>query len=241
MTARKIKGRCLCCRHVERARIEFARISGVSLDNLAQTFGISRDTIFRHMRDHVTPDQRAMYLGDVDLASLAERANAESLSLLDYLAITRGTLMLQMQAAASCSDRPGTAALAGKLLQALQMIGEFTGEMLRLNPHTVNHNVTVFMSSPLYVELERMLIDTLSDYPEALSRVVDGLRRLEERAPSPEYTALANSASPMREINPHAGVGAKCLDGLLMPFPAHGGCRRGRSNWSRPATGGRPG
>jgi hypothetical protein len=34
-----------------------------------------------------------------------------------------------------------------------------------------------------------MLIATLSDHPDALAKVVDGLRRLEERAPAPEYTA----------------------------------------------------
>jgi hypothetical protein len=202
---RKItKARCKICSHAERARIEFARVSGVSLESIGQTFGVTKASIFRHMINHVSDNQRAAYLADVDLTALAERANAESLSLLDYLAITRGTLMLQMQAAAGCNDRSGTAALAGKLLQALQMIGEFTGEMLRLNPHTVNHNVTVFMSSPLYIELERMLIDTLSDHPEVLSKVVDGLRKLEERAPAQEYAAAALAGPPMREINPDA-------------------------------------
>jgi hypothetical protein len=205
MAPRKItKGRCLICTHKERARIEFARISGVSLDNIAQTYGISRDVVWRHMRNHVSAEQRALYLADVDLKGLAERANAESLSLLDYLAITRSTLMMQMQAAAGCNDRSGTAALAGKLNQTLQLIGEFTGEMLRLNPHTVNQNVTVFMSSPLYVELEQMLISILSDHPDVLAKVVGGLRQLEGRAPAPEYTAAAMPSPPMREINSHA-------------------------------------
>jgi hypothetical protein len=204
--ARKItRARCSICSHKERARIEFARVSGVSLRTIEATFAVNMQAVWRHMANHVTPDQRALYLADVDLKGLAERANAESLSLLDYLAITRGTLMLQMQAAAGCNDRSGTAALAGKLLQALQLIGEFTGEMLRLNPHTVNHNVTVFMTSPLYIEFEQMLIDALSDEPSALAKVLAGIDRLEARTPAPEHAALANSASPMREINPHAG------------------------------------
>ena len=156
------------------------------------------------MGNHVSDADRALYLADVDLKSLAERANAESLSLLDYLAIVRSTLMLQMQAAAGCNDRSGTAQLAGKLNQTLQLIAECTGEMLRLNPHTINQNVMVFTSSPLYVELEQMLIATLSDHPDALAKVVDGLRQLEDRAPAPEYTAAALASSPMREINPHA-------------------------------------
>jgi hypothetical protein len=202
---RKItKARCSICRHVERARIEFARVSGASLDNIAATFGVQRDAVWRHTTHHVTPDQRAIYLADVDLKGLAERANAESLSLLDYLAIVRSTLMVQMQAAAGCNDRSGTAALAGRLNETLKLLATLTGELLRLNPHTVNHNVTVFMSSPLYIELEQMLIATLSDHPDVLAKVVDGLRRLEERAPAPEYTAAAALASPMREVNPLA-------------------------------------
>jgi len=49
-----------------------------------------------------------------------------------------------------------------------------------------------------------MLISTLSDHPDALAKVVDGLRQLEDRAPTPEHTAAALASSPMREINPHA-------------------------------------
>jgi hypothetical protein len=203
--ARKVNSaRCLICRHPDRARIELARVSGLGLDTIARTFDISRDAIWRHMTNHVTNEQRALYLADVDLKGLAERANAESLSLLDYLAIVRSTLLQQMQMAAALNDRSATAALAGRLNETLKLLASLTGELLRLNPHTVNHNVTVFMASPLYIELERMLIDTLSDHPDVLAKVVDGLRQLEQRPSAPEYTAAALAGSPMREINPHA-------------------------------------
>jgi hypothetical protein len=203
--ARKItRARCTICAHADRARIELARISGVSLDSIAESFGVKRSAIWRHMVGHVSDADRALYLADVDLKGLADRANAESLSLLDYLAIIRSTLFQQMQMAAGLNDRSGTAALAGRLNETLKLLASLTGELLRLNPHTVNHNVTVFMSSPLYIELEQMLISTLSDHPDVLAKVVDGLRALEQRAPAPEYTADALASSPMREINPHA-------------------------------------
>jgi hypothetical protein len=181
-----------------------ARVSGVSLRDIAKTFAVSLDSVWRHMTNHVTDAERAIYLCDVDLKGLAERANSEALSLIDYLAIVRSTLLQQMQMAAGCNDRSGTAALAGRLNETLKLLASLTGELLRLNPHTVNHNVTVFMSSPLYIELEQMLIATLSDHPDVLAKVVDGLRQLEDRAPAPEYTAAALASSPMREINPHA-------------------------------------
>ena len=202
---RKItRARCLICSHPERARIELARVSGVSLRDIAKTFRVSLDSVWRHMTNHVTDAERAIYLCDVDLKGLAERANSEALSLIDYLAIVRSTLLQQMQLAARCNDRSGTAALAGRLNETLKLLASLTGELLRLNPHTVNHNVTVFMSSPLYIELEQMLIATLSDHPDALAKVVDGLRQLEDRAPVPEYTATALAGPAMREINPHA-------------------------------------
>jgi hypothetical protein len=205
MPRKIVKARCSICSHPERARIELARVSGVSLRQIEETFGVGWQAVWRHMaNNHVTPDQRAIYLADVDLKAVAERANAESLSLLDYLAIVRSTLLQQMQLAAGCNDRSGTAALAGRLNETLKLLASLTGELLRLNPHVVNTNVQIFMSSPLYVELEQMLINTLSDYPDALSRVVDGLRRLEDRAPAPEYAAAALASPAMREINPHA-------------------------------------
>jgi hypothetical protein len=102
MAARKItRARCLVCSHIERARIELARVSGVSLDSIAESFGVKRSAIWRHMTNHVSDADRALYLADVDLKGLAERANAESLSLLDYLAIVRSTLLQQMQMAAN--------------------------------------------------------------------------------------------------------------------------------------------
>jgi hypothetical protein len=202
---RKItRARCSICSHSERARIELARVSGVGLESVAETFGVTRSSIARHMTNHVSDADRALYLADVDLKGLAERANAESLSLLDYLAIIRSTLFQQMQMAAGLNDRSATAALAGRLNETLKLLASLTGELLRLNPHTVNTNVTVFMSSPLYIELEQMLIATLSDHPDALAKVVDGLRALEDRAPASEYAAAALASSPMREINPNA-------------------------------------
>jgi hypothetical protein len=167
-----------------------ARISGASLDSIGATFDVHRDAVWRHCTNHISDDHRAMYLADVDLSALAARANAENMSLMDYLSIVRGTLMAQMQAAAGVNDRTSTAALAGKLNETLKLIGQFTGELMKINPANITNNSIVFMSSPLYAELERMLIATLSAHPEALAKVVDGLRTLEAKTPAPDISAL---------------------------------------------------
>jgi hypothetical protein len=89
------------------------RLAGAGLDNIAEQFGISRDSIWRHMKDHVTEDDKAAYLADIPLQEMLARAADEGVSLLDFFKIVRGTLMKQFQLAASVNDRRAVAALAG--------------------------------------------------------------------------------------------------------------------------------
>ena len=75
MTRHRISRQCQVCRHDERWRVELLRAGGASLDSLAAKFGLSRDSIFRHMRDHVSDEMKAGYLaGPVQLQELAAKA-----------------------------------------------------------------------------------------------------------------------------------------------------------------------
>src|SRR5260221_13622807 len=78
---------CLICRHEHRVLIESTRIAGASLDNISAKYGVSRDSIFRHMKRHVPDDLRAEYLAAVPLAELAAKAATEGVSLLGYFSI----------------------------------------------------------------------------------------------------------------------------------------------------------
>lgn len=174
------KPRCQICRHPERLRIEMARLSGASLDSIAKKFSIGRDAIWRHMEQHVDGDRRSMLVADVPLKELADRAAEEGLSLIDYLGIVRTTVLNQLLGAASVNDRHGTASLAGRATDVLREIGKLTGEILRSAPvSNVTNNTMVFMSSPAFANLERMLIERLAPHPEALRAVLDGLQALE--------------------------------------------------------------
>src|SRR5436190_481247 len=51
--------RCQVCRHDERWRIELLRAGGASLEALATKFGLHKDAIHRHWRDHVTDQATA--------------------------------------------------------------------------------------------------------------------------------------------------------------------------------------
>jgi hypothetical protein len=70
--------RCAVCRHPEKWRLELLRAGGAGIDALAAKFGVSRDSVHRHWRLHVTAEMKANYLcGPAELATLAERAAIE--------------------------------------------------------------------------------------------------------------------------------------------------------------------
>ncbi len=196
---RLLKHRCRVCSHPERVRIEMLRLAGATLDNVAARFGLQRDAIWRHMRDHVDTERRAHLIADVPMAELAERANAEGTSLLDNLAIVRMTVMESMIEAASAKDRKATASLAGRATEVLGEIGRLTGEILRSGTVTnVTQNVAVFMASPAYSNLEAMLIRRLQPHPDALRAVLEGLAELQS-SPPPEPPPVA-ALPPMKEV-----------------------------------------
>src|SRR3954447_3876440 len=176
---------CTVCKHPDRARIEMLRLAGVGLDKIAEQFGVSRDAVWRHTGKHLSEADKAAYLAEVPLAEMLVRAADEGVSLLDFFKIVRGTLMKQFQLAASVNDRRAVAALAGKLNETLNMIGNITGEMLRLSPGTVVNNTAVFINSPAFTDLQSMLVRKLTGFPEALSAVVEGLQELEANAQPP--------------------------------------------------------
>ena len=176
---------CSVCKHAERGRIEATRIAGASLDSIAAKFSIGRDALWRHMAKHVSEDLKAQYIADVPIKELAARASEEGLGLLDYFAIVRGILLQQFQLAASVNDKNGTAVLAGRLTEVLREIGKVTGELMR-SPSVMNVTNTVnFVNSPVFVDLQQMLIKRLGGHPEALAAVIDGLRELETRSARP--------------------------------------------------------
>jgi hypothetical protein len=186
---RKATSQCTVCRHAERVRIEANRLIGVSLKECAGEFGLSIAAISRHMRMHVDAETKAEIMADVPMREIAERAAKEGMSLLDYYGIVRGTVFKQLIAAGSINDRAAVAALASRATYVLESMGKLTGELRQLAPQSITNNTAVFINSPIFTELQSMLISKLAAYPDALAAVVDGLRELEDRSASEGFTA----------------------------------------------------
>lgn len=173
-------------------------------------YGMSRRVIFRHMKNHVTPEERAEYLADVPLAKLAERAAEEGISLLDYVAIVRKTLVDAQLTAHALRDSGAIARLASKMVEILRLQGELAGDLSKFAVRIRNTNNTintaVFVGAPLFARMQRMLVARLAHYPGALEAVADGFARL-----GAEETAALGppGGAPVRAANgggtpPHA-------------------------------------
>ena len=158
-----------------------ALVSGVATRAVGKKFSVSRDSVWRHLHNHVPPERRAQLVaGPMKLSELADKATAEGLSLLDYCILVRSTLMARFLAASDASDNQNTALLAGRLTECLRLIASVTGELTRATS-TITNNVAI-MSSPIMADLQSMLIRTLQPYPEARAAVLGGLEELSARA-----------------------------------------------------------
>ena len=206
MATRKLSySRCQVCRHEERWRIELLRAGGATLDALASKFGIQRDSIHRHYRDHVSDEMKAGYLaGPVQLQELAAKAAEQGSSVLDHLHAVRCVLMGQLSLMTEGGDARGAGYIGGQLVKVLETIARISGELGELaRSTTYNMPVQVnFVNSPIFLDLQRMMLRKLAGHPEALSAVVEGLRELEATA-SP-----VQNAAPMIDVTPVEHVDA---------------------------------
>jgi hypothetical protein len=175
--------RCQVCRHDERWRIELLRAGGASLEALGTKFGLHKDAIFRHWRDHVTDQAKAGYLcGPAELATLGERAAIEGDSVLDYLRLCRTVLTGQLAAMTEAGDGRGAAYVAGQLTRTLEAIARVTGEigeLARSTTYNITNNVAVLTENPAFLRVQASLLRALADYPDARAAVVVALRDLD--------------------------------------------------------------
>jgi len=173
------KGACGVCRHVDRARIEDMRASGVSFAALEGKFGIPRATMHSHWHRHVGADRRLAYLvGKTTIQEIRERAVEENLSVLDYLAILRSGLMGQFVHQVEADAAVDAAKVAARVLDVLREIGKITGEIARVAAPSTTVNVSIG-AAPGFADLQAGLLDIARAHPAARGDIVALLRRLD--------------------------------------------------------------
>ena len=171
------------------------RVGGASLSALADKFNVSRSAVFRHCKNHVSPQRRAeLTAGPAAVEQLANAAADESRSLLDYLSITRSVLFSQFLNAADAGDRVGVANVAGRLLESLRELGRLTGELRHVSGITVNNNTLNIVGSPAFQALSEGLLAVARAHPEARTDIVALLRNLDATPSLPKPNGAMHGA-----------------------------------------------
>jgi len=174
---------CQVCKHPERARIELLHASGVSLDKIAEKFGVSRDSVFRHMHRHVEPSAVASYLaGAAQIADLAMIAAEESGSVLDHLKILRSALFRSLDMTAKAGDHSSVVTISGALLKVLRQLGTLSGEIQQAASTVISiSNNAVIISSPPFLALQQGLLEIARKHPGARGDIVSLFARLDQQ------------------------------------------------------------
>jgi hypothetical protein len=169
---------CAVCKHQLRQQIEIQRLTGASLDALSAQYNFSRDSLYRHMKNHVSVRRAAELRGSGDIDAMVSTAARESKSVIDYFSLIRSGLLELFLSAVSAGDRYGASAVAGRLNENLRATASITGELRQAAGITVNNNLTL-VSVPGFAALHQGLLNVIREYPETRNAIVGLLRSLD--------------------------------------------------------------
>jgi hypothetical protein len=172
------------------------RAGGAGLDALAQKFNVSRDSLWRHWKDHVSAEMKAGYLlGPIQLEELAAKAAEQGCSVLDHLHAVRVVLMGHLASVTEAGDSRTAAIVAGKLTVLLEVIARVSGELgdlARSTTYNITQNVAVLSEHPAFAKLQATMLRALAPYPEARAAVVEALRSLDSEGARTVATTPTN-------------------------------------------------
>jgi hypothetical protein len=186
---------CAVCKNPLRQQIEIMRLGGASLDALAAQHGFSRDSLFRHMKNHLTARRKAELTGAGDVDKMVSVAAKESRSVLEYFSLIRSGLMELFLTAVSAGDRYGAAAVAGRLNENLRATASISGELRQAAGITINNNTLTLMTTPGFAELHAGLLNVIRNHPDARDDIVALLRSLD--APTAEPNSSSFRSEPV--------------------------------------------
>ncbi|MCM3615782.1 hypothetical protein M3672_15220 [Microbacterium enclense] len=168
---------CTVCAHVDLGDIDAALVASVPIARLVQQFGVSRDSLYRHLRFHLRPAIQA---------TLASTPSTRPLALVERLA----EIADDARAARATAYATGNAALGARLGDAETRALEVLAARFRIDHDTLAADRTKVsrLAKALDVALEaspalgHLMADALA--AEGLSEMADDLRNsLSESTP----------------------------------------------------------
>jgi len=193
---------CHVCVHQERTQIEAARIAGISADALAKKHGVSKWSIFRHMRDHVTDEERAQHVQHVPIRELAKAAAEEGVATLDYLKLYRSEISRQFLQASGANDKNATANLGRVGIEVNKEIARLSGEFLNSTAVTNVLQINNFGMTQIHADLSAMVLRKFGDRPAILAELIEGLDELEAKCAASGTNGTTATHLPMIDVTP---------------------------------------
>jgi hypothetical protein len=225
---------CTVCASPDRHRLDLARARGISLRVLGRKYGLSRDSVARHWRNHVPAalkadlKKRALIRSEADLTEIR---NEEATGLLENLRALRGRLFQTLDIAERYADLHAVARLHAEIRANLETVGKLVGE---LNSHAVKVENNLVVSGD-YLRLRSILIAALKPYPEARRAVAAALAAIEAPTPTEpkqiEIQAqpdIAEPSEPADRLPPQndsgPAVSARLVEPIAEPATARPSC-----------------
>jgi hypothetical protein len=171
---------CLTCEHPKRAQIELALARKVPFRVLMRRYGLSKDTLSRHKREHLPPQVVASLMATarptgVDLDKLRE---SESEGLLQTIVYQRARLFTLLDQAEDMGDLRAAAQVHGRLTSNAEFTARLLGEINTAAQYTTNN----ILISDEYLALRAALVQALRPYPKARQAVAKVLQQREAQS-----------------------------------------------------------
>ncbi len=151
---------CTICTHPEREAINQALVAGEPYRVIAQRFAASPDAVYRHKIDHIPP-------------ALAKATEAKETALADDLLAQvkalRGKSISILQKAEAAGDLRTALLGIREARSCIELLAEMEGELNR------NPVINLYLSQE-WIEVRAVLLQALSDFPEARAAAALALR-----------------------------------------------------------------
>jgi len=153
---------CAICDHPQRDAIDREIIEGFSIRNIAKRYGVSKDSVYRHSKNHLPETLKQSHAVKEsaradELLERVERLISEAEELLSF-----GKGEKQSKAWASGIS---------ELRKCLELLARVTGEL------DERPTITLAML-PEWVEVRTLILGAIDGYPEVKGKVIDAIGSL---------------------------------------------------------------
>jgi hypothetical protein len=148
--------------------------------------------------------------------TLDELRTQESENLLAHIVAYRAELDTDIASARSDGNYLAVSSLVGRRTRLLEVVGRLLGE---LGISTVVNNVSL-RQSPDFLELRRVLMEILKNYPDARRAVAAGMAELGRRKPEPEIIDITATEISGAERGVAIASAQAATTAEVVPLPA---------------------